>query len=180
MLKWVLSINPFTWSLKKGSRLYFFFIVTCNVPRFFHYEYKHDEFGKGTYVATSLYRDRIYHIFWHTWQSLIYTFIPIIALCSINGKILWNLSKSKQKDAEICQNNGLRIHVGWVLFKISGTLQSFFLYKITVFPHVVSAETILFLLWPYVLWPLINVRKLFKGGNYSRAETIWGNTVTGV
>ena len=28
------------------------------------------------------------------------------------------------------------------------------------------------------LWlQYINVRKLFKGGNYSRAETIWGNTV---
>ena len=47
----------------------------------------------------------------------------------------------------------------------------------TVFPHIVSAETILFWLWPYVLWPLISVhkcaetiqgRKLFKGGNYMR------------
>ena len=46
-----------------------------------------------------------------------------------------------------------------------------------VFPHIVSAETILFWLWPYVLWPLITVhtgaetiqgRKLFKGGNYSQ------------
>ena len=46
-----------------------------------------------------------------------------------------------------------------------------------VFPHIVSAETILFWIWSYVLWPYINVRKLFKGGNYSRAETIWGKTV---
>ena len=47
----------------------------------------------------------------------------------------------------------------------------------TVFPHIVSAETILFWLWPYVLWPLITVhkcaetiqgRKLIKGGNYMR------------
>ena len=47
----------------------------------------------------------------------------------------------------------------------------------TVFPHIVSAETILFWLWPYVLWPLITVhkfaesiqgRKLFKGRNYMR------------
>ena len=47
----------------------------------------------------------------------------------------------------------------------------------TVFPHIVSAETILFWLWPYVLWPLISVHKcaetiqggkLFKGGNYMR------------
>ena len=47
----------------------------------------------------------------------------------------------------------------------------------TVFPHIVSAETILFWLLPYVLWPLITVhkcaetiqgRKLFKGGNYMR------------
>ena len=51
-------------------------------------------------------------------------------------------------------------------------------YKInTVFPHIVSAETILFWLWSYVLWPLMAVhkcaetiqgRKLFKGGNYMR------------
>ena len=47
----------------------------------------------------------------------------------------------------------------------------------TVFPRIVSAETILFWIWPYVLWPLVTVhksvetiqgRKLFKGGNYSR------------
>ena len=47
----------------------------------------------------------------------------------------------------------------------------------TVFPHIVSAETILFWLLPYVLWPLITVhkcaetiqgRKPFKGGNYMR------------
>ena len=36
----------------------------------------------------------------------------------------------------------------------------------TVFPHIVSAETILFWLWPYVLWPLISVHKC--------AETIQG------
>ena len=31
------------------------------------------------------------------------------------------------------------------------------------------------------LWlQYINVRKLFKGGNYSRAETILGNTVAGL
>ena len=47
----------------------------------------------------------------------------------------------------------------------------------TVFPHIVSAETILFWIQPYVLWPLVTVhtgaetiqgRKLFKGGNYMR------------
>ena len=36
----------------------------------------------------------------------------------------------------------------------------------TVFPHIVSAETILFWLWPYVLWPLVTVHK--------SAETIQG------
>ena len=36
----------------------------------------------------------------------------------------------------------------------------------TVFPHIDSAETILFWLWPYVLWPLISVHKC--------AETIQG------
>ena len=47
----------------------------------------------------------------------------------------------------------------------------------TLFPRIVSAETILFWIWPYVLWPLLTVhksaetiqgRKLFKGRNYSR------------
>ena len=54
--------------------------------------------------------------------------------------------------------------------------------KHTIFPHIVSAETILFWIWPYVLWPLITVhksaetiqgRKLFKGGNYSRKYGTW-------
>ena len=45
----------------------------------------------------------------------------------------------------------------------------------TIFPWIVSVETILFWIWPYVLWPLLTVhtseetiqgRKLFKGGNY--------------
>ena len=40
----------------------------------------------------------------------------------------------------------------------------------TVFPHIVSAETILFSIWPYVLWPLDTVHK--------RAKTICGNTVS--
>ena len=47
----------------------------------------------------------------------------------------------------------------------------------TVFPRIFSGETILFWIWPYLLWPLVTVpksaktiqgRKLFKGGNYSR------------
>ena len=29
----------------------------------------------------------------------------------------------------------------------------------TVFPRIVSAETILFWIWPYVLWPLVTVHK---------------------
>ena len=49
--------------------------------------------------------------------------------------------------------------------------------NVTVFPQIVSAETVLFWIYPYVLWPLITLytgaetiqgRKLFKGGNYSR------------
>ena len=39
-------------------------------------------------------------------------------------------------------------------------------YLPTVFPRIVSAETILFWILPFVL--CIKVRKLFKGGNYSR------------
>ena len=47
----------------------------------------------------------------------------------------------------------------------------------TVFSQIISAETILFWIWPYVLWPLVTVhksaetiqgRKLFKSRNYSR------------
>ena len=123
VLKWVLTHLLDLW--KKIQELYFFLTVTCNIPRFFHYEYKHDEFGNSTYMATSLYRDKMYHLFWHTWQSLIYTFIPIIALCTINGKILWNLAKSNQNDAEISQNNGLRIHVGWVFLVRSAGSRNF-------------------------------------------------------
>ena len=29
----------------------------------------------------------------------------------------------------------------------------------TIFPRIVSAETIFFLIWPYVLWPLVTVHK---------------------
>jgi hypothetical protein len=56
-----------------------------------------------------------------------------------------------------------------------------FQFNTTVFPHIVSAETILFWLWPYVLWPLITVhlcaetiqgRKLLKGGN-----TVFGTVI---
>ena len=36
----------------------------------------------------------------------------------------------------------------------------------TVYPRIVSAETILFWIWPYVLWPLLTVHKI--------AETIQG------
>ena len=34
-----------------------------------------------------------------------------------------------------------------------------FYLKSTVFPRIVSAETILFWSWPYVLWPLMTVHK---------------------
>jgi hypothetical protein len=50
--------------------------------------------------------------------------------------------------------------------------------QLTVFPHIVSAETILFWIWKSKgqstqgqRSQYINVRKLFLGGNYSRAET---------
>ena len=53
-----------------------------------------------------------------------------------------------------------------------------------VFPHIVSAETILCWIQKslgHITYDqrsqYIYMRKLFKGGNYSRAETIWGNTV---
>ena len=46
---------------------------------------------------------------------------------------------------------------------------------LTVFLQLVSEETILFWIWPYVLWP--NMQNLFKGGNYSRTKTIHRNTV---
>ena len=46
----------------------------------------------------------------------------------------------------------------------------------TVFPRIVSAETILFefnLMYCDLWLQYIQARKLFKGGNYSRAETIY-------
>ena len=51
----------------------------------------------------------------------------------------------------------------------------------TVFSQIVSAETILFLNWPYLLWPLatahisvetIQGRKLFRGGKYLRKYSV--------
>ena len=59
----------------------------------------------------------------------------------------------------------------------------------TVFPHIVSTETILYWLRPYVLWPLITVhkcaetiqgRKLFKGGNYMRKYCISNRCIGGL
>ena len=55
----------------------------------------------------------------------------------------------------------------------------------TVFPRKVSAETILFWTWPYVMWPLITVhksaetiqgRKLFMNRNYSRKCGSWDSS----
>ena len=40
-------------------------------------------------------------------------------------------------------------------------------YLSTVFLQIVSAEIFLFWIQPYVLWPYIQVRKLFKRENYS-------------
>ena len=40
-----------------------------------------------------------------------------------------------------------------------GTNCLMFLFLITVFPWIVSAETVLFWIWPYVLWPLVTVHK---------------------
>ena len=89
-----------------------YFAVTSNVPRFFHYMYTYDESGNFTFITTSLFRDKTYSQFWHSCQSITNTSVPFIALGTINGKILWNLAKSKQNDLEMSQNNGLRIHVG--------------------------------------------------------------------
>ena len=41
-----------------------------------------------------------------------------------------------------------------VLWNSSGILSIILLIKYTVFPRIVSAETILFWIWPYLLWPL--------------------------
>ena len=90
-----------------------FILVFSSVPRFFHYEYTHNELGNFTFVTTSLSRDKSYNQFWHAWQSLTSTFIPFTALGTINVKILWNLAKSKLNDTDMSQNDGLRILVGW-------------------------------------------------------------------
>ena len=56
----------------------------------------------------------------------------------------------------------------------------------TVFPRIVSAESILFWIWPYVLWPLETVhkntetikgRKLIKGRNYLQKYDIFKLTL---
>ena len=52
----------------------------------------------------------------------------------------------------------------WVSFECKNIFE--FGNSSTAFPHIVSAETFLFWLWPYVLWPLISVHKC--------AETIQG------
>ena len=53
-------------------------------------------------------------------------------------------------------------------------------FPLTVFRRIISAETSLFWIWPYVLWPLVTVhkgveiiqgRKLFKGRRYSRKSS---------
>ena len=90
----------------------FSFLVTSNIPRFFHYEYTHDDSGT-VFTTTSLLQDETYNQFWHLWQSVTDTCIPFIALGTINSKLLWNLAKSKQNDAELSQTDTeLRIHVG--------------------------------------------------------------------
>ena len=63
-------------------------------------------------MTTLLSQDNSYNHFWHAWQSLTNICVPFTALGTINGRILWNLAKSKQNDAEMNQNDGLRIHVG--------------------------------------------------------------------
>ena len=46
--------------------------------------------------------------------------------------------------------------------------------KISVFPRIVSAETILFWIYPYVM---SFGHSIYRCGNYSRVETICGNTL---
>ena len=49
--------------------------------------------------------------------------------------------------------------------------------KYHIFANSFRGNYFFFLIWPYVLWPFYKkVRKLLKRGNYSRAETIRGNT----
>ena len=59
-------------------------------------------------------------------------------------------------------------------------LQHWGRFENTLFPQIVSVETILFWIWLYVLWPLVTVhksaetiqrRKLFRGWNYLRKYT---------
>ena len=95
-----------------------------------------------------------------------------------SNKYKWSFKLSQ----EFCEHDVL-----WNVGQIQAEAGKFFFYKrlksITVFPRIVSAETILFWVWPCVLWPLITVhkseetiqvRKLFKWGNYSSEETIQG------
>ena len=72
---------------------------------------------------------------------------------------------------------------------ISSHIFANILFRSIVFPHIIAAATILF--WNFqtlkissLIFPLCNknlnsfltdVRKLLRGGKYSREETIWGN-----
>ena len=79
--------------------------------------------------------------------------------------LLRTLDTVQEKFSEIQHYNLFHplwdLQISWIEFV--------YFWKHTVFPRIVSAETILFWLWPYVLWPLVTVHK--------SAETIRGNTV---
>ena len=86
-------------------------------------------------------------------------FFVLEKMVYLENKVSWSWYKPKKSSKILIKSSKV--------FKIRK-----FVVKIimnTVFPHILSAETILFWLLPYVLWPLITVHKC--------AETIWGNTV---
>ena len=74
-----------------------------------------------------------------------------------------------------CYDYAANLIISWV--KITYTLgldADFDNFLNTVFPHIVSVETIFFLNFEIQRSHYIKVRKLFKGGNYSREETNQG------
>ena len=102
--------------------------------------------------------------------------VKISLNCDIimHRQFLWHLFVLARSNFIACRSITYFASAIWLTLALSKPL----------IPHIISAETFLFWIWKskgHTTYSqrsqYINVLKLFKGGNYSRAETIWGNTV---
>ena len=118
-------------------------------------------------------------------QVRIFTHIYLILLQEDTYLNLWTLGKSYQDKAHVNQY----VHQLMIQFKkrffidftaskstwLGPKLSRYCMDRVTVFPYIVSTETILFWIWiskGYSTYDkrsqYIDVRKLFKGGNYMK------------